>query len=109
MLSDPLGMLEDLGREGVFFLRHIPRLFQEWQINIGLDVALRAWIAVPVPSPTEIPGLLDNTDIGDTDRLQPRCGEESTKAAAHDQRVQVLVKRRPREARLHAEICLEAL
>ena len=42
VLPDPLGMGENLRREGVSFLRDIAGLFQERQIKIALDVALSA-------------------------------------------------------------------
>src|SRR5437762_4549936 len=67
MLPDPLGMLEDLRCEGVLFLRDIAGLFEQRQIHVGFDVTLGAGIAVPVPGPAKIPGLLDDANVRDPD------------------------------------------
>src|SRR5262249_39938064 len=107
VLADPLGMLEDLGREGVLFLRYVPRLFQERQIDVGLDVALGAGIAVPVPGSTEIPCLLDDAGIGDTHLLESRRGQQPPEAAADDDGVELLSDGGSREARLDVGVRFE--
>src|SRR5881628_2953773 len=80
VLPDPLGVLKDLRREGVLFLRDIAGLFEQRQIHVGFDVTLGAGIAVPVPGPAKIPGLLDDANVRDPGLLQPRRRQQAAKA-----------------------------
>src|SRR6202035_2341416 len=109
VLSDPLGVLEDLRREGVLLLRYIAGLFEQRQIDVGFDIALGAGIAVPVPGPAEIPSLLDNTDLGDPDLLKPRRGQQPTKAATDDHCVEPFSQRRACEARIGVGVVIVVL
>ena len=100
VLADALGVLKDLRRKGVFFLGYITRLFEQGQIDVGLDVTLGAGVAVPVPGPTKIAGLLDDANIGDAVLLQPRRRQQAAKAAADNHRVEFFLQRGAGEARL---------
>ena len=100
VLPDPLGVRKDLRREGVLLLRDVAGLFEQRQIDVGFDVTLGAGIAVPVPSPAKIPGLLNDANVGDPGLLQPRRRQEAAKAPADDHHIEFLVQRRAREARL---------
>ena len=100
VLADPLGVLKDLRREGVSFLRDVAGLFEQRQIEVGFDVTLGAGIAVPVPGPAKIPGLLDDANVGDPDLLQPSRRQQAAKAAADDHHIELFVQRGAREARL---------
>src|SRR5262245_24863825 len=107
VLADPFGVLEDLGREGVLLLWYVSGLFQERQIDVGLDVALSAGITVPVPGPAEVPGLLDDADVGDSHLLQSRRGQQAAEAAADDHRVELFMERGAGKARIDVGILFE--
>ena len=100
VLADPLGVLENLRRKGVFFLWDVSGLFEQRQIYVGFDVTLGAGIAVPVPGPAKISGLLDDANIRDAGLLQPRCCKEAAKAPADNHRIELFLQRGAREARL---------
>src|SRR5713226_8398882 len=72
VLPDPLGVLENLGREGVLLLRDISGLFEQRQVNVGFNVALGAGIAVPVPGPAKVATLFDDANVSDPGLLKPR-------------------------------------
>src|SRR5262245_22055778 len=74
VLADSLSVFKDLWPEGILLLRDVASLFEQRQIDVGLDITLRAGIAVPIPSPAKISGFLDDANVGDPHRLQPRCG-----------------------------------
>ena len=71
MPADPLGVLEDLGDEGVLLLRHVAELLEQRQVAVRLDVALRAGVAVPVPGAAEVAAGLDDAEVGDALLGQP--------------------------------------
>src|SRR3984893_11348690 len=100
VLPDPLGVLENLGREGVLLLRDISGLFEQRQVNVGFNVALGARIAVPVPGPAKIAALFDDANVSDPGLLKPGCRKEAAKAPAYDNRLEFFLQRRAREARL---------
>ena len=104
VLADPLGVLKNFRRKGVFFLRHVAGLFEQGQIDVGLNVTLRAGVAVPIPGPAKISGLLDEANIGDPGLLQPRRRQQAAKAATDNHRVEFFVQRGAGEARLHIGI-----
>jgi len=56
-------VFEDLGDVGVFLLRDVAELFEQRQVAIGFDIALRAGIAVPVPGAAEVSAGLDDADV----------------------------------------------
>src|SRR5689334_15409408 len=97
MLSDPLCVLENLGCKRVLLLGHIPGLFEEWQINVGFDVALSAGVAIPVPGTAKIPSFLDDTGLSDADLLEPRRGKQAAEAASDDHGVELLAERWARD------------
>ena len=100
MLADPLGVGKDFRGEGVAFLRDVAGLLQQGQIEIAFDVTLSAGIAVPVPGPAKISGLLDDANIRDAGLLQPRCCKEAAKAPADNHRIELFLQHGAREARL---------
>ncbi len=101
---DALRMGADLRRERVFFPRNVAGLFEQRQVDVTLDVALRAGIAVPVPGAAEISALLDDTDALDPAAAQLRSRHQAAEAAADDKHVDFVIQRRPREPGLHIGI-----
>ena len=70
--GDPPTMFEDLRGTGVLLARDVAGLLQEREVDIGLDIALSAWISVPIPGPAEVATLLDDPKIVDA-RLARRA------------------------------------
>src|ERR1700730_5836273 len=104
MLTDAARVLEDLERIGIPLFRHIAGLFEQRQIDVRLDVALRTRIMNPVPGAAEIATLLD-----DANTLHPRlakspCREQAAEAAADDQGFHRIVHWLPRETRIDIRI-----
>ena len=58
-------MLEDLRGTGVLLARDVAGLLQEREVHIRLDIALSAWISVPIPGPAEVATLLHDPEIVD--------------------------------------------
>ena len=52
--ADPAAVLEDLGAVGVLLGRHVADLLEQRQVDVRLDVALHARVAVPVPRAAEV-------------------------------------------------------
>src|SRR5581483_10251796 len=104
VLADALRMLADLRREGILLLRHITRLFEQRQIDVSLDIALRAGIAVPVPGAAEVSTLLDDADVFKAGFAQSRRRDLAAEAAADDQDFHLvglrLARRRRRDVRI---------
>jgi hypothetical protein len=62
LIADALRVLVNLGLEGVLELGHIAGVVQQRQVDVGLHIALRARIAVPVPGAADIRARFDRTD-----------------------------------------------
>ena len=93
VLADVAAVLEDLGRPGVLLLRDVPDLLEQRQVDVRLDVALRARVAVPVPRAAEVAALLDDADVADPGVLQTGAGEQTAEAAADDDDVDLVEQR----------------
>ena len=98
LLADPPRMREDFRREGVLLLRDVAGFLEQRQIDVRLDVALRAGIAVPVPGAAEVAALLDDADILDAGLAQTRARQQAAEAAADDHDLHRVVQRRAGEA-----------
>ena len=92
-LADALGVLEDLRDVRVLLLRHVVQLFEQRQVAVRLDVALRAGIAVPVPRAAEVTTGLDDAKSGDALLGQPRRSEQPTEPATDDGDVDLVIDR----------------
>src|SRR5262249_40937169 len=64
-------------------------------------------ITVPIPGPTEIARLFDDTDIRDTRLLKVRCRQETPKTATNDQHVGLLMQRGPCKTGLDVGVGVE--
>src|SRR5271154_1262649 len=98
LLTDAPRVREDFRRERVLLLRDVAGLLEQRQINVRLDIALRAGIAVPVPGAAEVPAFLDDADVLHTRLAQTRARQQAAEAAADDHHVNRVGQRRPSEA-----------
>jgi hypothetical protein len=81
----------------VFFLRDVVQFFEQRQIDVGLDVALRAGITVPVPRAAEVAAFFDDADVFHTGFTQTRRRQQPAKAAADDDHFHFVEQRRARK------------
>ncbi len=91
--ADRLAVGEDLGRLRVLLLRDVADLLEQRQVDVRLDVAGGAGVAVPVPRATEVAALLDDADVVDAGLAQPGAGEQPAEASADDQHLHVVDQR----------------
>src|SRR5262245_54300822 len=104
LFADAARVREDFRREGILLFRQVSSLLEQRQINVRLDVALRARIAVPVPGAAEVAALLDDAKVLNA-RLAQACAREQTaEAAADDHNLQRLVQRFAGEAGVNVRI-----
>ena len=99
LLADGAAVGQDLRRAGILLDRHVADLFQQRQIDVGFDVASRAWIAVPVPGPAEVAALLDDANVLHPGLAQPRGGQQAAEAAADHHHLDLIGQGRAGEAR----------
>ena len=97
--ADRAAVGEDLRRARVLLARHVAELFEQRQVDVRLDVAHRARVAVPVPGAAEVAALLDDAHVVDAGLAQPRAGQQAAEAAADDHHLDLVGERRAREAR----------
>src|SRR5579872_6202672 len=86
-LADAARMRTDLVGETVFLLRDVAGLFQQRQVDVAFDIALRAWISIPVPGAAEVAAFLDDANILDPGLAQARRRQQAAETAAHDHHV----------------------
>src|SRR5579872_7196882 len=79
---DPFAVLENLRSLGVLLDWNVSNLLKEGQIDIALDVAGSSGIAVPIPGPTEVSGLLYNANVGNPVPQEAASDHQATEAAA---------------------------
>ena len=94
MLGDPAAVLEDLGAAGVLLGRDVAGLLEQRQVDVGLDVALRPRVAVPVPGAAEVAALLDDADVVDAGLLEAGTGDEPGQATTDDGDRDLVLQRR---------------
>src|SRR5882757_6821059 len=102
--ADTPRMGQDLRRVGILLLRDVAGLLEQRQIDVRLDIALRAGIAVPVPGPAEVPALLDHADVLHARLAQTRARQQASETAADYQNVNRVRQGRAREARFDIRI-----
>ena len=66
--------------------KDVAGLFQQRQIDVAFDVALSAWISIPVPGAAEVAAFLYDANILDPRLAQARRGQKAAEAA-HDHHV----------------------
>ncbi len=104
LLADTPRMRQDFRRIRVLLFRDITGFLEQRQIDVRLDIALRAGIAVPVPGAAEVAALLDDANALDAGLAQPGARQQSAEAAANDHDVHRVVQRRTGEARIDIRI-----
>src|SRR5215472_18350008 len=91
LLADAARVREDFRREGILLFRQVSGLLEQRKIDVRLDVALRARIAIPVPGASKVAALLDDAQVLHA-RLTQTCAREQTaKATADDHDLQRFV------------------
>src|SRR5580704_14090169 len=98
LLTDAPRVREDFRRERVLLLRDVAGLLEQRQIDVRLDIALRAGIAVPVPGAAEVSALLNHADALHARLAQTRTRQQPAKAAADYHDIDRVIQRRPGEA-----------
>ena len=106
--ANPARMLEDFGCEGVLRFRDIAGFLKQGQVDVALGIAGCTGVAIPVPGSTKVAGLVDDADILVAGGAQSRCGQQSTKAAANHQRLDIAYDRRAAEVRIRMGIVEQA-
>ena len=104
LLADGAAVLQDLRRAAVLLLRDVADLLEQRQVDVRLDVAGGAGIAVPVPGAAEVAALLDHADVFDAGLAQARAGEQPAEAAADDDDIDLVGQRLALEARLDVRV-----
>src|SRR5699024_8402310 len=61
--------------------------------DVGLDVAAHPGVAVPVPGPADVTGLVHEADGAEPGLTQPRPGEQAAEARADDEDVHLVEQR----------------
>ncbi len=84
VLGDSTAMIENFRRVTELAWRHVAEFFKQGQIGIGLDIAGRAGIAVPVPGAAEIAAFFDHADVFDTGLTHAGAGQQATQTAANN-------------------------
>jgi hypothetical protein len=79
-----LAVSQDLRLVHVLGRRDVAHLFEEGQIDVRLDVALRCRIPVPVPGPPDISGPVDQPDALDTRFAQKSRAGKPGQSSADD-------------------------
>ena len=97
VFGDAAAVGEDLRRVAELARRQVAELFQQRQIGVGLDIAGRARVAVPVPGAAEIGALFDHANIFDTGFPQPRAGQQAAQPAADDRHFHLVLERIPND------------
>src|SRR5215471_5724915 len=80
LLADAARVREDFRREGILLFRQVSGLLEQRKIDVRLDVALGARIAIPVPGSPEVAALLDDAQVWHA-RLTQTCAREQTAKA----------------------------
>src|SRR5205085_11440295 len=80
------------------------QLFEQRHVDVGLDVAHRARIAVPVPRAAEVAAALDDAYVLDAGFAQASAREQTAEAAADDDDLDLVEERRALEALLDVGI-----
>src|SRR5579863_7864697 len=97
-------MLEDFALIGVLLFGYVAGLFKQRQIDVGLDIALRAGIAIPIPCAAKVAGLLDYADVLKAALAQARARKQPAKATADNCNLDVLFNRFARESGIDVRI-----
>jgi len=98
---------EYLGALAVLRDGHVLELFEQRKVDVGLDVAGQARVAVPVPGAAEVAALLEDAEVLHPALAQARPGQEAAEAAADQRQVDLVGEGLARVPGLDAGIPLE--
>jgi hypothetical protein len=85
MIGDAHGMLTDLLTRRVSLCRHIAGLLEQGHVDVRLDVASDARVAVPVPGAADVARLVHQAHVVDARLAQERTGLQAAEAGADDE------------------------
>ena len=88
----------------VFLRWNGAELLEQGHVDVGLDVALDARVAVPVPGPAEVSGRFHDPEVADPGLLEAHAHQHAVEAAADDQDGGLLVDGVTGEAGRHVGI-----
>ena len=71
VLGDTTAVSEDLGALCILLGRDITEFLEQGHIDVRLDVASDSGVAIPVPGPADIGGLIDQPDVVDAELFAP--------------------------------------
>ena len=78
---------------GVLLLGYVAGLLEEGQVNVRLDVALGSRVAVPVPGPANVAGLVDQPHILDPGHPQPCPNGQRCKPGTNEGHLHLVAQR----------------
>jgi len=84
MGGDPLGVAEDLRREGVLLTWPVPGLFEQRKVDHRRRIAHRTRVTVPVPGTANVTASLDDANSCDPGLRKAGPRHESREAATDD-------------------------
>ena len=90
VLGHRLEVPADLLAEGVALARDVPDLLEHGHVDVRLDVAHDAGVAVPVPGAADAAGLVDEANAFDAGLAQVGAGGHTGDAAAEDDDVDLV-------------------
>ena len=85
-------------------LRHVIEFFKQRQIAVGLHIAHRTWIAIPIPGAAKITCFFDHTNVVEPRLAQSSRHQKSAKTAADYGDFHFIVQRRPAKSGLDVRI-----
>ena len=98
-IGDGLEVAEDLSTQGVTLARDVVEFLEHGHVDVRLDVAHDAGIAVPVPGTPHAPRLIDDPDALDPGFTEAYSGEDPGDSPAYDDRSDVVGQRLPLDER----------
>ena len=107
--TELLAIRKDFWCERVAVCGHEAGIFKHRQVHVGLDVAHRAGITVPVPGTAEVAALFNDAEVVDTELAKIRRFEHAAKPTAHNHDIDIGDFRIASEARLDIGITIEFL
>ena len=67
---------------------------EQWQVDIGFDIAGRARVAIPIPSATKVSTLFDELKVLKARFVQTHCCQHATEATADDDNFDLFINGR---------------
>ncbi|CAB5066134.1 unannotated protein [freshwater metagenome] len=100
LLANSLTVSKDLGCACILHGWHIPGLFQQRKIGIGLHITHAARVAIPIPSTTKVAGLIDDSKVSYSPLQQIDSSQHACESSADDHHLGGLGYRLPGQVRV---------